>query len=295
MANLQNDETSHDKVDMGVDVTIDGIRVQIEGTGVDTILMVHGWPDTLALWDRSVATLKGSFRCARFTLPGYDKTQAPRPTSVADMTALIAKIVEAISPTRPVVLMCHDWGCFFGYEFVARHPQKVQRLVGVDIGDHNRGAYVNSLRFGQKMMVLGYQMWLAIAWKVGENLSGSLGTRMTRWMARSIGFRGPPGTTAAVEAVSWQMCYPYAMRWMGLKGGFKGIAPFNITHPTLFVYGQRKPFMFHSPGFLQQLAAHPGSEGHGLQTGHWVMVQKPEEFNRLVIDWLAKPLAVPLI
>ena len=278
MGNLQDNEAIHDRVNLEVD----GIRVQIEGSGPDTILMLHGWPDTLALWDSSVAALKGSYRCARFTLPGYDNTQASRPTSVADMTTLIAKIVEAISPARPVVVMCHDWGCFFGYEFVARHPQKVQRLVGVDIGDTNRSVYAKSLNSRQKRMIFGYQMWLAIAWKIGESVSASLGTRMTRWMAKTIGYRGP------LEPISWQMCYPYAMRWMGVKGGFTGTAPMNLTHPTLFIYGAKKPFMFHSAQFLEQLAAYPGSEGHGLQTGHWVMVQKPEEFNRLVLDWLAR-------
>lgn len=264
-------------------IDVDGIDVQIEGTGQDTILMVHGWPDTLALWDTSVAALKGQYRCARFTLPGYDKAKASRPMSVVEMTALIANIVEAISPMRPVVVMCHDWGCFFGYEFVARYPQKVQRLVGVDIGDTNRSVYAKSLNPKQKRMIWGYQMWLAIAWKIGESVSANLGTRMTRWMAKTIGYRGP------MEPIGWQMCYPYAMRWMGVKGGFTGTAPMNLTHPTLFIYGAKKPFMFHSTQFLEQLAAYPGSEGHGLPTGHWVMVQKPDQFNAIVLKWLQSP------
>ena len=263
---------------------VDGIDVHIEGTGTDTIVMVHGWPDTLALWDSSVAALQATHRCVRFTLPGYNAALPARATSVRDMTVFIAKVVEAVSPGHPVIVMCHDWGCFFGYEFVARHPTKVQRLIGVDIGDHNRGAYVNSLNSKQKMMVFAYQIWLAIAWKVGETLSASLGTRMTRWMAHAIGFRGP------MEPISWQMCYPYAMRWMSVQGGFKGIAPMQLSHPTLFIYGQKKPFMFHSTSFLAQIAAYPGSESHGLPTGHWVMVQKPEEFTQLVMAWLARPV-----
>ena len=41
---------------------IDGIEVLIEGSGrpdAQTIVMIHGWPDTLRLWDAQVAALTG--------------------------------------------------------------------------------------------------------------------------------------------------------------------------------------------------------------------------------------------
>ena len=30
---------------------IQGMEVQVEGAGPRTVLMLHGWPDTLAVWD----------------------------------------------------------------------------------------------------------------------------------------------------------------------------------------------------------------------------------------------------
>ena len=57
---------------------IDGIAVHAEGDGADTIVMVHGWPDTYRLWDAQVDAFKAQYRCVRFTLPGFDVTK-PRP------------------------------------------------------------------------------------------------------------------------------------------------------------------------------------------------------------------------
>ena len=109
----------------------------VEGEGADTLVMIHGWPDTHRLWDSSVKALEPFFRCVRFTLPGYDLEKPPRATSLAQMTTLIADIVDAVSPARPVHLLLHDWGCVFGYEFAAVRPERVARMVSVDIGDYN--------------------------------------------------------------------------------------------------------------------------------------------------------------
>jgi pimeloyl-ACP methyl ester carboxylesterase len=35
------------------------------------------------------------------------------------------------------------------------------------------------------------------------------------------------------------------------------------------------------------MAAQPGCEVQGFDTGHWVMLQKPEGFNAAVGAWLA--------
>lgn len=99
--------------------SVDGIEVHVEGEGSQTIVMIHGWPDTHRLWDETVEGLKSTYRCVRFTLPGFDITQSPRPTSLAQMTALFSRIVSTVSPDKPVVLLLHDWGCLFGYEFAA--------------------------------------------------------------------------------------------------------------------------------------------------------------------------------
>ena len=51
---------------------VQGIPIYVEGEGSETIVMVHGWPDTYRLWDDTVAHLKDRYRCVRFTLPGFD-------------------------------------------------------------------------------------------------------------------------------------------------------------------------------------------------------------------------------
>ncbi len=253
------------------------LDVLIEGEGAHTIVMVHGWPDTCRLWDATVQALKANHRCVRFTLPGFDITRPARATSLARMTELLSAIVDSVSPDRPVTLLLHDWGCVFGYEFAACHPARVARIVAVDIGDHNSAALQESLGARAKWQVFAYQYWLALAWKLG----GPLGNRMTRQMARLLRCRTEPSTIGA------QMNYPYAMKWFGTLGGFGAAQQVHPQCPTLYLYGEHKPFMFHSPLWLERLAAQPGCAVQAFATGHWVMVQQPHVFNACVAAWLA--------
>ena len=84
------------------------------------------------------------------------------------------------------------------------------------------------------------------------------------------------------------MGYPYAVRWLGAAGGLQGVRVFEPQVPMLFLYGERKPLMFHSRAWAQQLAARPKSRVLGFATGHWVMIGREREFNAVLAEWLAE-------
>lgn len=257
---------------------VDSVEVLVEGVGREAIVFIHGWPDTHHLWGPQVELLKSRYRCVRFTLPGFDLTQPGAAFSLDDVVDTIRRIVDAACPGERVTLLVHDWGCFYGYQFAMRHPQLVKRVIGVDIGDAGSRRNVAVMSLKQKLMVVGYQVWLALAWKVG----GGLGDRMARWMAGKL--RAP----AAPQTIGSQMGYPYAVQWFKVKGGFGPLRAFDPAVPMLFVYGERKPFMFHSQAWADKIAARPHCRVIGLPTGHWVMVGRREAFNEAVQAWLAE-------
>lgn len=257
---------------------VDGVDVHLEGPAdAPVVLMVHGWPDTHRLWDGTVAALHTDHRCARFTLPGY--TPGESPVSVDAMMAVWLRVADAVSPGRPLTLLVHDWGCIFGYEFAARHPDRVARIVGVDVGDHNSRAFLGGLSGRERAILVGYQLWLALAWKLSA-LSRRLGDRMTRWMAQVL---RAPAPAAAQHA---GMNYPYAMRWFGSVGGFGRLARVDFAVPMFFVYGTRKYFMLHSRGWAEALAQRPHCRVQAFRTGHWIMLNDPAGFHAAVRAWL---------
>lgn len=103
-----------------------GIRSrQVRGAGVDlavtergdaarrTVLMVHGFPDTSAVWTPLAEMLADQFHVVTYDVRGAGASGVPTrrqdyalPVLVEDMGAVLA----AVSPDAPVHLVAHDWG-----------------------------------------------------------------------------------------------------------------------------------------------------------------------------------------
>ena len=255
---------------------VDGLEVVTDGKRGPVVLMLHGWPDTRVLWDAQVAALRDRFRCVRFTLPGFEPGSARRATSLEEMLTLFDKVVDLVSPDRPVVLLLHDWGCFFGYQYAMLRPDRIERVIGIDSGDAGSPAHVASLTVAAKAMIASYQLWLAAAWRVG----GSVGDAMTRGMARTVKAPAPPSQVHA------GMNYPYDIAWTGSHGSYRDVRSVELACPLLFIYGRRKPFMFHSPTWEAGVAAQAACEVVAMDTGHWVMREQPAKLNDAILRWL---------
>lgn len=263
-------------------LTIGGRPVRIDGpadtTAHDTVLMVHGWPDTAALWDGTVSALSATHRCVRLTLPGFAADDPHSAHTLDEVVALLRAVVLQVAGGAPVTLLLHDWGCLFGYELYRRHPELVSRIVGIDVGDANSAALRRALSLKAKLMVLVYQLWLALAWKIG----GKLGDRMARFMARVLRV---PTPQAEIRSA---MGYPYWITWTGAHGSYKATRTLHPQVPMFFAYGERKPFMFHSPAWRDALAGQPGCRVQGFRAGHWVMLDAPGAFHDALTAWLAQ-------
>jgi pimeloyl-ACP methyl ester carboxylesterase len=180
---------------------IHGIDVFIEGQGEETIIMIHGWPDTYRLWDQQVEVLKSKFRCVRFTLPGFDINKPRNMYTLQDEVDIFSEIIDTVSPDKKVILMLHDWGCFFGYQYYMLNQHRVSRVIGIDVGDV--GSKDMKLPISMVLFAMGYQLWLALAWKIG----GNIGDAMTRKMAKSFKVR------ADLNLIHSGMNYAYYLRW----------------------------------------------------------------------------------
>lgn len=257
--------------------TVAGTAVRVDGPddgqARGTVVLLHGWPDTAALWDGTVAALIDRYRCVRFTWPGFAPDDAARAPSLDEMTALLHQVVLQAGGGQPVTLVLHDWGCLYGYHFARLHPALVARVVGVDIGDAGSAAHQASLSTKAKLGVVGYQLWLALAWKIGGSLGDRMARRMAAWMR-------VPVPAAHIHA---RMGYPY---WQAWTGGLRAVKPFQPAVPLLYVYGRRKPFQFQSREWAQAQAARPGCQVVAMDTGHWVMLDAAPTFARTVSDWL---------
>jgi pimeloyl-ACP methyl ester carboxylesterase len=112
------------------------LRFRVGGDG-PTVVLLHGWPDTSALWDEVAPELvRAGYRVAVPDLRGCGLSDKPDDVEQYRMRHLIgdvAAIVDALEVER-VSLVGHDWGANLAWTMAAYRPDLVERLVAISLG-----------------------------------------------------------------------------------------------------------------------------------------------------------------
>lgn len=100
-------------------------------TDAPVVLLVHGYPDTHAVWDDVAAALANRFRVVRYDVRGAGQSEAPKDTSAYGLEQLkddFFAVADAVSPDRPVHVVAHDWGSIQAWEAVTE-PGAHERIA----------------------------------------------------------------------------------------------------------------------------------------------------------------------
>lgn len=104
----------------------DGVRLAVYEYGPEnapTIVLVHGYPDTAAVWDQVVARLANHFHVVTYDTRGAGASDHPPLTAsyaLPNLSDDLNAVLDASAPGQPVHLVGHDWGSIQTWESVAK-------------------------------------------------------------------------------------------------------------------------------------------------------------------------------
>ncbi|GAA2820567.1 SDR family oxidoreductase [Kitasatospora sp. CM 4170] len=96
-----------------------------------TVLLVHGYPDTHAVWDDVAADLARDHHVVRYDVRGAGESGVPAAREgyrLEQLAADLFAVADVVSPDRPVHVVAHDWGSLQSWEAVTA-PGAEQRLA----------------------------------------------------------------------------------------------------------------------------------------------------------------------
>ncbi|MFE6050316.1 SDR family oxidoreductase [Kitasatospora sp. NPDC056446] len=96
-----------------------------------TVLLVHGYPDTHAVWDDIAADLARDHHVVRYDVRGAGESGVPADRDGYRLELLaedLFAVADAVSPDRPVHLVAHDWGSIQSWE-AATTPGAERRIA----------------------------------------------------------------------------------------------------------------------------------------------------------------------
>lgn len=116
------------------EVTVRGVRLHVAQAGTGPpLLLLHGWPQHWWSWRHLIGPLAQRYTVIAPDLRGWGWSDAPPGTYAKtefadDILALLDH--EGLDRVR---LLGHDWGGYTAFLLALDHPERVERLVGLDI------------------------------------------------------------------------------------------------------------------------------------------------------------------
>ncbi len=110
--------------------------VQDEGRG-EPVLLLHGWPDTHALWHRQVDALTtAGYRTIAPDLRGFGASDKPQDVTEYAMLHVLSDLLGVLDERglARVHVVGHDWGGAIGCLLAALAPSRVASLTCLSVG-----------------------------------------------------------------------------------------------------------------------------------------------------------------
>jgi len=258
---------------------VKNLEVKIDGEGEETLVFIHGYPDSLELWDKQVEYLKQDYTIARFTLPGFElEDNGERPHyNIKQVRMIIDSFIRGLD-RGPVTVMAHDWGAVYASQYLKKNDL-VDRLVLFDIGS-----------FGEEKrptINVKYTFALAVAWTLPE----FLGEKLALYTADNILQieNVDPDKTIDDLRPDARMTYPYWHLWKSVlsKNTTKATEVKDYGTPFLFIYGKDKKVWFHAKSWEKQVQELNKGQVEVVPGGHWFMQSSPDLVNQKLSNWLS--------
>jgi len=246
---------------------VDGRKVHYSsyGKGAKTLVLIHGWTCDETFWGSNVPALSKRYRVLTVDLPGHGQSD-PAPDYSMDSFADAVSAVMTDAKVKRATLVGHSMGGPVLLAFARRHPEQVTALVAVD------AAYSDS-QSAQRAKVKGRSFLGPEALKTREVIIRGMFSASTLPATREHVLRVMLAVPADVADGAIQgMRDPEFWRQDRIDLPFLEIAADSSKYITLPALRSRFP--------RAQLRRVRG-------TGHFLMMEKPLVFNRILLTWLA--------
>ena len=259
------------------DVKYDGARVHYEsyGQGKEAVVFIHGWTCDLTFW-RGQAPVYEKHRALLVDLPGHGQSDKPE---VAYTQERFARAVEAVMRDAGVeraVLVGHSMGTPVAVTFMRLFPAKAKALVIVD-GFMPQAPKDDADRAKQKAQMEpflrsfrdpGYKQ---TELRMIESMFSEKTTPAQREEIRSKMTATPQHVMASAMEGMFALEAPKPGETYGLP-----VMAIMVATPARAGYEAQLRTVFPN---LRKYAAWEGS-------GHFLMMESPERFNRALEDFL---------
>lgn len=290
------------------------------------VIFIHGWPEIAYSWKNQLSAFaQAGFRAIAIDLKGFGRSDAPKDPALYDalqMTTDFAALLDALDIEK-AIFCGHDWGGALVWSMAQLHPNRVAGVIGLCTPLRPRPPAppleIIEKRFGPKHYFIQFQQSDA-----PEALFETDPERFFHLMFRKPApkdkwaslvphvydlpgrFKDGPAPTknAGIIPEADIQVYIDAYKRSGFHGGINLYRNVDknwrlmegrgeeVRAPSLWIGAELDLFLPpESADGMEALV--PDLEKHIIEDcGHWMMWEKPDAANALMLDWLQRRFSI---
>ncbi|MGH2608105.1 MAG: alpha/beta fold hydrolase [Tepidiformaceae bacterium] len=270
---------------------VNGIRMHwVEaGSGPETILFLHGFPEQWYSWRHQIAAFAPDYRVVAPDQRGYNETEAQGPYDTDTLQQDILDLIGVLGVEK-VHLVAHDWGAAIAWLVAMHHPEVLRSLVIMNV-PHPK-VFEKGIRRPRQMLRSWYILAFQLPWLPERAVASQDYHALARGMIRQCA----PGTFTRDDIKTMLAGW----RRQGLAGGINWYRAAvrrrkplpdpvpHITLPTTIIWGENdvalgKELTDGTDAYVDRLTIHylPG-------VSHWVQQEAPEQVNAFLREHLSR-------
>lgn len=261
------------------------LYVEEHGEGVP-VLLLHGWPDSSALWRNQVPVLAANgLRAVTPDMRGFGESSRPQDKDSYKLSAAVADagaVLDALGIATAHVVG-HDWGAAVAWLVAAYLPDRVRTLTVLSV-PHPRVPPTPRQR-----EMAWYQLFFQFEDIAEATLRHEDWALLREWAAgykdidRAIADLSRPGALTA--SLNWYRAN-LAPRMPRAPGPVPGFPP--ITAPTLGIWSDGDRYL--DGARVRASGAHvsgPWRYEEIAGATHWIPLDAPDRLCELLLGWFA--------
>lgn len=301
-------------------MSVNNIELEVfeAGRGGIPIVLAHGWPEHAYSWRYQIpALVAAGYHVIVPNQRGYGESSKPEQVEEYDIHHLTGDHVALLDELgiEKAIYVGHDWGAIVVWQMALLHPERVHGVANLSVPfmprrDAEPVALWEKL-LGPDFYIVHFNRQPGVAAKIfRENCKRFLSNmyRTEQWLDRSEA-QEPAGRSivdyARIDVTEGKLLMSEEELSVFVdsfeKGGFDGPCSWYrnftrnwettsdikqlVTHPALMIYGNHDMV---PPTDMS--ASVPELETHHLECGHWIQQEKPEDTNRILLDWLERKM-----
>lgn len=248
---------------------IDGAKINwaTSGQGEKIVVFVHGWTCDSTTWSKQVPAVARKYQAVTLDLPGHGKSGMPKGQFSMDLFAKAIEGVRRDVHAGKMILVGHSMGTPVIRQYARLFPQHVQALVFVD------GPIIDSKAVGNF-----------------AGLADRLKNDTPKMRQEFIQGMFTPATTPELRVrIEKMMAAPPDAAAVGAMAAMWDPAIWKddpVAVPVLGIYAEKSRA---APGPEIRAKVLPTFEYTEIPgTDHFLMLEKPEEFNRILLAFIEK-------